>query len=260
VPGAFLAAAVALVGAAVTIRLGLRNHPVSGSSGVPLLLDSLRGVREVLGHARLRRLLLLGWLVPMFAVAPESLAAPYVAGQGGSTALVGWWLAMLPIGLVAGDLLGVLTLSPARQRALTGLAAAAYFLPYLVFGTRPPVAVALPLLAGAGLCGLYSLGLDALVRAAVPDELFARAMAVNSAGLLTVQGVGFALAGAIAQVTGPAWAIAIAGVGGLVTVALLRPGGHGGGGRPAGDGLAGDRPAGGGAAGGPRGASQPENA
>jgi hypothetical protein len=70
---------------------------------------------------------------------------------------------------------------------------------------------------------MYSLGLDALVRQAAPEQLFARTMAVNSAFLLTLQGLGFALAGGAAQLVGPAWAIAGAGACGLVTVMFLRP-------------------------------------
>jgi hypothetical protein len=103
------------------------------------------------------------------------------------------------------------------------MTAGAFFVPYLVFIARPPVAVALPLLAGAGLCGFYSLGLDGLVRQAAPEQLFARTMAVNSAGLLTLQGLGFALAGAAAQLAGPAWAIAGAGGCGLLAVIWLHP-------------------------------------
>jgi Major Facilitator Superfamily len=222
--GAFLASGAALAGAALVMRLGLAPHPVPGvAEPTALVRDSLRGLRQVLGHARLRRLLLLGWLVPMFSVAPEALAAPYVAGHGGSQVLVGWWLAALPVGMVAGDLLGVLGLSPGRQRSLVGLAAGAFFVPYLVFLAGPPIVVALPLLAGAGLCGVYSLGLDALVRQAAPEQLFARTMAVSSAGLLTLQGLGFGLAGLAAQFVGPGWAITGAGACGLVTVAWLRP-------------------------------------
>jgi hypothetical protein len=68
---------------------------------------------------------------------------------------------------------------------------------------------------------MYSHGLDARVRDAAPDHLFARAMAVNTAGLMTLQGIGFAAAGAVAEVTGPATAIAIAGACGLVAVIAL---------------------------------------
>jgi hypothetical protein len=79
------------------------------------------------------------------------------------------------------------------------------------------------LLVASGACGLYMLGLDARVRDAVPPQLFARTMTLNSAGLMTLQGVGFTLAGAIAQGIGPAIATAIAGSLGLTaTTALLR--------------------------------------
>jgi hypothetical protein len=74
------------------------------------------------------------------------------------------------------------------------------------------------------MCGLYSLGLDARVRDAAPPRLFARAMTLNTAGLMTLQGVGFTLAGAVAQGFGASAAIAIAGGCGIVsTVVLLRP-------------------------------------
>lgn len=222
--GAFLISSALLVTAASLTRFGLGRHPVTGAAdGSALLRDSLRGLRHVFSHVPLRRLLLLGWLVPMFSVAPEALAAPYVAGQNGSPALVGWWLAALPAGLVAGDLLGVWCLSPQRQRRLVGLAAAASFVPYLAFFAAPPLAVALPLLVGAGMGSMYSLGLDSLVRQAAPEHLFARTMAVNTAGLLTLQALGFALAGAVAGIAGPGRAVAGAGLCGIVIVICLRP-------------------------------------
>lgn len=222
--GAFLISSAAMVTAALLAQFGLGRYPVTGAAdGTALLRDSLRGVRHVFSHVPLRRLLLLGWLVPMFSVAPEALAAPYVAGQNGSPALVGWWLAALPIGLITGDLLGVWCLSPQRQRRLIGLAAAASFVPYLAFFATPPIAVALPLLAGAGTGSMYSLGLDSLVRQAAPEHLFARTMAVSNAGLLTLQALGFALAGAAAGIAGPGPAIGGAGLCGIVIVICLHP-------------------------------------
>jgi len=222
--GAFLVSAGALAAAAALTRFGLSRHPVVGQAdGTALLRDSLRGVREVFSHAPLRRLLIVGWLVPMFSVAPEAVAAPYIAGQGGSPALVGWWLAALPIGLIAGDLAGVWFVSPHRQRRVVGLAAIASLAPYLAFVARPPIAVALPLLVLAGTGSMYALGLDGLIRQVAPQHLFARTMAVNTAGLLTLQAFGFALAGAVAGFAGPGGAIAIAGVCGIVIVICLLP-------------------------------------
>lgn len=225
--GSIAVNSVAFLASALLVRFGLGARPVVGvPAGTALVRDSLRGLQRVFAQATVRRLVLLGWLVPMFAVAPEALAAPYVVGKGGSPALVGWWLVALPTGLIAGDLLGVLGLSAQRQRRVVGLAAGASFLPYLAFVAKPAIPVAWLLLAAAGVCGMYSLGLDALVRQVVPEHLFARTMAVSTAGLMTLQGLGFALAGAVAQVTGPAIAIVAAGACGLASVLILRPREH----------------------------------
>jgi hypothetical protein len=222
--GALLVNAATFASSAATVRFGLANHANVGKrSGATLLRDSLEGARTIFAHAELRRLLLVGWLAPMFAVAPEALAAPYVAAQHGSTTLVGWWLVALPIGMVGGDIAGVRLLSSRQQQRLVAPAAAAGFLPYLAFAFEPSIPLALPLLVTSGACGLYMLGLDARIRDAAPHRLFARVMTLNSAGLMTLQGVGFVLAGAVAQGIGAAGAIATAGSLGLIaTITLLR--------------------------------------
>ncbi|HET8607329.1 MAG TPA: MFS transporter [Gaiellaceae bacterium] len=220
--GALLVNAGSFAFSAAAVRLVVADHPIVAAAGrARLLRDSLRGARAILGLRELRRLLLAGWLAPMFTVAPEALAAPYVAAHHGSARLVGWWLVALPVGLIAGDVAGVRLLGPARQNLLVAPAAAAGFLPYLAFALDPPVPVAMGLLAVAGVCGFYFLGLDRRVRDAAPPELFARTMTLNSAGVMTLQGLGFALAGAIAQATGPAAAVALAGAAGLSSILLL---------------------------------------
>jgi predicted MFS family arabinose efflux permease len=220
--GALLVNASSFLFSATVIRLVVADHANEGQpSGGTLLRDSLGGAREIFRHTELRRLLLLGWLLPMFTVAPEALAAPYVSEHGGSTTLVGWWLVALPLGLIAGDVAGVRTLAPRQQRRLVAPAAAAGFVPYLVFAADPSLPAALALLVLAGACGLYSLGLDGRVRDAAPPELFARAMTLNSAGLMTLQGLGFVLAGALAQAVGSADAIALAGCCGIATTVML---------------------------------------
>ena len=223
--GALLVNGASFACSAAIVRLVVADYPNMGEpSRAALLRDSLHGARTVFGHSELRRLLLVGWLAPMFAVAPEALAAPYVAHHHGSSAQVGWWLVALPAGIIAGDLFGVRFLTPRRQRALVAPAVVASFVPYLAFVLDPRFPVAVLLLVSSGACGLYSLGLAARIRDAAPRRIFARAMTLNSAGLMTLQGLGFALAGAVAQGVGAARAIAIAGVCGLVSmVALLRP-------------------------------------
>jgi MFS family permease len=222
--GALLVNAASFAFSAAAVRFTLADYARVGQpTQARLLRDSLRGARTTFAHAQLRRLLLVGWLAPMFAVAPEGLAAPYVAAHHGSSSLVGWWLVALPVGAIGGDIAGVRLLTPQQQRRLVAPAAAAGFVPYLAFAFDPPIPIALVLLVASGACGLYMLGLDARMRDAVPPQLFARTMTLYSAGLMTLQGVGFTLAGAIAQGVGPAIAIAIAGGLGLTaTTALLR--------------------------------------
>jgi len=220
---ALLVDASSFLVSAALIRFGTRYRPPEGAAEVPLVRDSLRGLRTVLGHPALRRLLLLNWLVPTCGVAPEALAAPYVAGLGGSSALVGWWLVALPLGVVIGDLLGIWTLSARRQQRLVTPLATAVFVPLLLFVLEPPFAVAFPLLVLSGCAAAYGLGLDALIRSTAPPDLLGRALAINTAGLIALQGLGFAAAGALGEIVSAPTAIAIAGVVGLVVVALLRP-------------------------------------
>jgi hypothetical protein len=222
--GVLLLNAASFAFAAVTVRLALPNHPFAAENGpMRLVGDSLQGARVILGLAELRRLLLLGWLVPMFSVAPEALAAPYVAAHHGSPSLVGWWLVALPVGIICGDIAGVRLLGQRAQLRIVAPAAAAGFLPYLLFVLDPSIPVGLALLVASGSCSLYALGLDVRVRDSCPPPLFARAMALNQAGQMTLQGIGFALAGAVAQGLGPARAIAAAGACGLgATFALAR--------------------------------------
>ena len=80
-------------------------------------------------------------------------------------------------------------ITPLAALVLVAPAAACGFAPYLVFVLDPPVPTSLLLLVAAGACGFYTLGLDARVRDAAPPELFARTMTLNSAGLMTLQGV-----------------------------------------------------------------------
>jgi hypothetical protein len=221
--GALLVNAASYVFSAATVRFRLSDYPNAGDREGNLIRNSLSGLRDVFGFTDLRRLLVFGWLAPMCAVAPEALAAPYVAAHHGSAALVGWWLIALPVGLIVGDVAGVRWLRPELQRRLVAPLATAAFVPYLAFAFDPPIRLALPLLVFSGACGLYSLGLDARVRDAAPPTLFARAMTLNTAGLMTLQGLGFAVAGALAQGIGSAPTIAVAGAAGLVaTTWLLR--------------------------------------
>jgi len=208
---------------ALVLRVFLRRRPARGRTGGSLAGDSLRGVAEVLRNAPLRRVMLLGWLVPFMANCPEALAAPSVAARGLPSSAAGWWLAAAPVGTVAGELAGICLIPAARRGRLTAPLAACGFLPLLGFVLHPPLVPAMILLGTAGLCGAYMLGLDQLLLDATPPELLGRAYAVNSSGLMTAQGLGFAAAGAVGEIVRPDVAITVAGAAGLLVVALCRP-------------------------------------
>lgn len=207
--------------AAVVVRIFLTARPARRAPEASLAGDSLRGVAEVMRNAPLRRVLLLNWFVPFLVVAPEALAAPSVAARGWPSSAVGWWLAAVPVGLVAGELGGIWLIPAVRRARLVGAFAAAGFVPLVLFAARPSLLAALALLAVCGLGGAYSLGLDQLLLEVTDRELLGRAYTVNSAGLMALQGAGFAAAGTAAEFVSTDTVIAVAGIAGLVTVALL---------------------------------------
>ncbi|MBY8845055.1 MFS transporter [Streptomyces sp. SP2-10] len=222
--GTFLASAALL-------RLGTRRRPARahGRTGTP------PGLRTLLAHPRIRLLLLLFWVPPAFSVVPEALAAPYAAGLGSGPAGLGLLMCALPVGTVAGELYAGARLRPSARERLALLLLCLSLLPYLGYALRPGLAVSLLLLLVSGAGSAYTLGLDQWFVRAVPDELRGRAMTVLSAGLMTVQGVGMALAGVAAQAVGVRAAVAGAGALGTLCSCGLALAVRAAGGDPAGD-------------------------
>jgi MFS family permease len=214
-------AATFLVSAGL-IGFGTRRRPPRGGAERSVLGGSLRGARATLATPDLRRILCFLWFVPMFAVAPEALAAAYVERVHAPAAAVGLYLAAIPAGVIASQVLNVSRLSPTRQIGLVRPLAAFVFAPLLLFALQPPLPAALVLLVLCGLAGSWGLGLDRLLLGAAPVERRGAIFGLSSAGLMSLQGLGFAAAGAVGEVVSPAWTIALAGVAGLVTVAALR--------------------------------------
>ncbi|EFL17705.1 major facilitator superfamily transporter permease [Streptomyces sp. C] len=185
---------------ALLLRLGTRARPARAATGPAAGRTSpLGGLRAVLGGRRLRALTLLCWLPPAFAVVPEALLAPYTEDVGAGTVTLGVLMCALPVGTVAGELWAGSALTARTRSRITAPLAAVSPLPLLLFAGRPGPAVVLAALLFAGLAHAYTLGLDRMYVDAVPDELRGRAMTLLSTGLMTLQGVGMALAGAAAE-------------------------------------------------------------
>lgn len=222
--GALLVTVTTFLLSATLLRLGTRRRPArvpEGGASVRLLRHSLDGVRLLLGHRPTRALLLLFWVPPLFVVAPEALAAPYAAQLGvGSTGL-GLLMCAMAVGTIGGELLTGTLLSPAARARIALPLAALTLLPLVGYAAGPGLVLSLLLLVAAGAGSAYTLGLDRWFVDTVPQELRGRAMTIQSAGLMTLQGVGMAGAGAVAEFFSVRTVVAGVGVLGTVCCALL---------------------------------------
>ncbi|WP_330298634.1 MFS transporter [Streptomyces sp. NBC_00503] len=196
--GAITLTAAGFLASALLLRFGTRARPARTGQGAART-SPIAGLRAVLGHRRLRALTLLCWLPPLFTVVPEALLTPYAAGIGASTAVLGLLMCALPVGTIAGELWAGSALTARTRSRIVAPLAAVGMLPLLVYAVRPGVLVLLAALVLAGLAHAYTLGLDGWYVDAVPEELRGRAMTLLSTGLMTLQGVGMALAGVAAE-------------------------------------------------------------
>ncbi|EFF91576.1 integral membrane protein [Streptomyces sp. e14] len=195
-----LLAAVLYAVAAAGVRLGLSRR-APRSSGRPSVTATWR-TNAVLWRDRPRRLTYLGlWLPNGLVVGCESLYVPYAPGAAGTL------FACAALGMLAGDVTVGRLLPPAvRRRAATPLLAL-LAAPYLLFALRPPLAVAACLVALASVGFGASLVQQERLMSLTPPGLSGHALGLHSAGMLTTQGVGAALAGTAAQLTSPAVAM-----------------------------------------------------
>ncbi|WP_329138272.1 MFS transporter [Streptomyces sp. NBC_00670] len=211
---------------ALLLRLGTRRRPAraagrDGADAGAQAAGPVAGARRVLADRRTRVLLLLFWVPPMFTVVPEALAAPYADRIGAGSTGLGLLMCALPVGTIAGELFAGARLRPATRERVTLPLLSFMLLPYLGYALAPGLGWTLFLLALSGAGSAYTLGLDQWFVAAVPEELRGRAMTLNTAGLMTVQGVGMALAGVVAQFAGVPATVAGAGALGTLVCVLL---------------------------------------
>ncbi|MFD0368966.1 MFS transporter [Streptomyces sp. NPDC127114] len=216
--GALLVTAATFLLSALLLRLGTARRPARAADGGR---EGFRATWGLLRDRRIRALLLMFWVPPMFAVVPEALAAPYADETGLSTAALGLLMCALPVGTIAGELLAGSFLGPAvRSRIVIPLAVTGT-LPFLLYALAPGAALAAAALLLAGATAAYTLGLDAWFVAAVPGDRRGRAMTLMSAGMMTAQGVGMAAAGLAAEFAAVHTVVAGAGVLGTLGAVLL---------------------------------------
>ncbi|MEU0338941.1 MFS transporter [Streptomyces bobili] len=222
-----LLAALLHATASATAHLGLTARPPR-AFGRPSAAETRR-VNAVLWSSRPRRLVYLGlWLPNGLVVGCEALFVSYDPGAAGTLFACG------ALGMLAGDLAVGRLLPPAVRTRLATPLLLLLATPYTFFALRPPLSV-------AALCAtLASVGFGAsLVQqerlmALTPAGLSGHALGLHSAGMLTLQGVSAVAAGAVAQVTSPATALAVMAAASItVTVTLAAASRRSPGGLPA---------------------------
>jgi MFS family permease len=129
----------------------------------------------------------------------------------------------MPVGHIGAELYVGAVLAPRLRSRIVLPVAAAGLLPLVLYGFRPGMVLSVVALALAGVGAAYVIGLDQWFVDAVPEELRGRAMTLLTAGLMTVQGIGMALAGLAAEFVPVHQVVAGAAVIGTVcTLVLVR--------------------------------------
>ncbi len=215
--GALLTGAALYLAAAAIARFGLTRRPAR-TAGRPSITQTWRNNARLWSSAPRRYIYLALWVPNGLIVGCESLFVPY------SPRHAGLLFAFAALGMLVGDTLtGRFVPNQWRERLgspLRLLLAA----PYLIFALHPalPLAVAAVVLASIGYSA--SLILQQRLMALTPDELSGHALGLHSSGMLAMQGIGAAIAGAVAQQTTPSTAIAVMAAASVAVTLSLAPG------------------------------------
>ena len=178
------------------------------------------GVRLVFGNSALRTPMLLGW-VCAFYNAPEGIAVPLAASLAGGAVAVGMLLASLALGASVGAIAFSRFVQPAQRLRWTGPLAAMACAVLTLFVFRPPLPVALAILAMSGLCDSYQVAASAAFVAATPAGQRSQAFGIAQGGMSLGQGAAMVLAGAAAERYAPGSVIAVSGAIGTVAAIFI---------------------------------------
>lgn len=222
--GTLLAGAALYLAGAVAARLGLGRRPPRATGRVSVA--ATWRTNALLWSSRPRRLVYLALWVPNgLVVGCESLYVPYAPHHAGLLFACG------ALGMLAGDTAMGRFVPAHWRRRLPVPMLALLAAPFLLFALRPPLPVAAGLVTVATVGFAASLLLQERLLELTPHELSGHALGLHSSGMLAMQGVGAALAGAVAERNSPATAMTLVGAASLAVTAglargLLAPAGH----------------------------------
>ncbi|WP_406008373.1 MFS transporter [Streptomyces sp. NBC_00637] len=195
-----LLAALLYATAALVTRFGLTAR-APRASGRPSVAVTRR-TNAVLWSSRPRRLTYLGlWLPNGLVVGCEALFVSYDPDAAGTLFACG------ALGMLVGDVTVGRLVRPALRPRLATPLLLLLATPYAFFALRPALPLAAVCVALASVGFGASLVQQERLMALTPPELSGHALGLHSAGMLTMQGVSAALAGAMAQLTSSATAM-----------------------------------------------------
>lgn len=215
--GTLLVGAALYLAAAVAARVGLTRR-APRAAGRPSVSATWR-TNALLWSSRPRRSVYLALWVPNgLIVGCESLYVPFDPERAGLL------FAFAAFGMLAGDVLAGRFLSRRWRERLGAPLRLLLALPYLVFALRPELPLALLAVTLASVGFSAGLLLQEQLMALTPDELSGHALGLHTSGMLTMQGVGAALGGGIAQLTSAPAAMTVLAMASVAVTLALAPG------------------------------------
>lgn len=202
---------------AVVARFGLSRRSAR-AAGRPSVAATWRTNTRLWSSPPRRYVYLALWVPNGLIVGCESLFVPYAPRHAGLL------FAFAAGGMLIGDTLTGRFVPPASRRRLDAPLRLLLAAPYLVFAAHPPLVLAVAAVTLASIGYSATLLLQDRLMALTPADIHGQALGLHSAGMLTMQGVGAALAGALAQYAAPATAMAVMAAASVTVTLLLAPG------------------------------------
>ncbi|MEV7179746.1 hypothetical protein [Kitasatospora sp. NPDC093679] len=200
----------------LVVAAGVRERPIG-----PVRRPGLRSTRAtnalLFADPGRRALLLNLWVPNGLVVGCEALFVPFAPERAGVL------LAAASAGMMAGDLVvGRLVPAAVRHRLAFRLRLL-LAVPFLPFALRPPTAVLVVAVFAAGAGFAATLPLQERLLALTPNHVRGQVQGMESAGRMTWQGIGAALAGGTAQALGTGTAITLLAAVSVAVTVLSRP-------------------------------------
>lgn len=215
--GSLLAGAGLDLAAAVVARFGLSRRPPR-ATGPPSVAETWRNNARMWADARRRYVYLALWVPNGLIVGCESLFVSY------SPRHAGLLFAFAAFGMLMGDTVTGRFISQRWRDRLGAPLRLLLAAPYLLFALRPALALAVTVVVVASIGYSATLLLQQRLMALTPDELSGHALGLHSSGMLAMQGVGAALAGAVALRISPSSAMAVMAAASVAVTLALAPG------------------------------------